>query len=101
MIAREMFEEFKGRFGPLINRADIPNDRRLFVYVDRTVIRFVSPAHPRELDARYVASIGSDDRPFSGKFLVAHNFAFDKDHVLCSVNKTCLCDTFSIFYCKR
>lgn len=85
MIAREMFEEFKGRFGPLIDRADIPNDRRLFVYVDRTVIRFVCQHIFRELDARYVASIGSDDRPFSGKFLVAHNFAFDKDHVLCSV----------------
>ena len=26
-----------------------------------------------------------DDRPFSGKFVVAHNFAFDKDHVICSV----------------
>lgn len=85
MIAREMFEEFKGRFGPLIDRADIPNDRRLFVYVDRSVIRFVCQHIFRELDARYVASIGSDDRPFSGKFLVAHNFAFDKDHVLCSV----------------
>ncbi len=39
----------------------------------------------RNLDARYVISIGADDRPFSGSFLVAHNFAFDKDHLLCSV----------------
>ena len=85
MIAREMFEEFKGRFGPLIDRADMPNDRRLFVYVDRSVVRFVCQHIFRELDARYVATIGADDRPFSGKFLVAHNFAFDKDHVLCSV----------------
>ena len=85
MIAREMFEEFKARFGPLIDRADLPNDRRLFVYVDRTVVQYVCQHIFRELDARYVASIGTDDRPFSGKFLVAHNFAFDKDHVLCSV----------------
>jgi len=85
MIAREMFEEFKARFGPLIDRADLPSDRRLFVFVDRTVVKFVCQHIFRELDARYVASIGTDDRPFSGKFLVAHNFAFDKDHVLCSV----------------
>jgi Ni,Fe-hydrogenase III large subunit len=36
----------------------------------------------RDLDARYVISIGMDDRPHSGTFIVAHNFAFDKDHVL-------------------
>jgi Ni,Fe-hydrogenase III large subunit/Ni,Fe-hydrogenase III component G len=85
MIAREMFEEFKARFGPLIDRADLPSDRRLFVYVDRAAVKFVTQHIFRELDARYVASIGTDDRPFSGKFVVAHNFAFDKDHVLCSV----------------
>jgi Ni,Fe-hydrogenase III large subunit/Ni,Fe-hydrogenase III component G len=39
----------------------------------------------RELDARYIISIGADDRPYSGKFLVAHNFAFDQRHLLCSV----------------
>jgi Ni,Fe-hydrogenase III large subunit/Ni,Fe-hydrogenase III component G len=85
MIAREMFEEFKARFGPLILRADLPSDNRLFVFVDRSVVKHVCHHIFRELDARYVASIGSDDRPFSGTFLVAHNFAFDKDHVLCSI----------------
>ena len=85
MIAREVFEEFKARFGPLIQRADLPSDRRLFVYVDRSAVQYVCQHIFRELDARYVASIGSDDRPFSGTFLLAHNFAFDKDQVLCSV----------------
>ena len=85
MIAREMFEDFKVRFGPLIERADLPSDHRLFVYVDRSAVKHVCQHIFRELDARYVASIGTDDRPFSGKFLVAHNFAFDKDHVLCGV----------------
>lgn len=85
MIAREMFEEFKARFGPLIQRADLPSDHRLFVFVDRSAVKYVCQHIFRELDARYVASVGSDDRPFSGTFLVAHNFAFDKDHLLCSV----------------
>ncbi len=85
MIAREMFEEFKHRFGPLILRADLPSDSRIYVYVEPSAIRPVCQHIFRELDARYVVSIGSDDRPFSGKFLVAHNFAFDKDHLLCSV----------------
>jgi Ni,Fe-hydrogenase III large subunit/Ni,Fe-hydrogenase III component G len=85
VIAREMFEEFKARFGPLIQRADLPSDNRLYVFVDRSAVKYVCQHIFRELDARYVASIGSDDRPFSGTFLVAHNFAFDKDHLLCSV----------------
>lgn len=85
MIAREMFEEFKARFGPLIDRADLPRDNRLFVYVNRSAVKYVCQHIFRELDARYVASIGADDRPFSDKFLVAHNFAFDHDHLLCSV----------------
>ncbi len=85
MIAREMFEEFKARFGPLIQRADLPSDGRLFVFVDRSAIKHVCQHIFRELDARYVTSVGVDDRPFSGTFLVTHNFAFDKDHVLCSV----------------
>jgi len=85
MIAREMFEQFKQRFGPLILRADLPSDRRLFVFVDPSSVKYVCQHIFRELDARYVASIGSDDRPYSGNFLVAHNFAFDRDHLLCSV----------------
>ena len=85
MIARDRFEQFKQKFGPLIRRADLPSDQRLFVFIDSASVKYVCQHIFRELDARYVASIGSDDRPFSGKFLVAHNFAFDKDHLLCSV----------------
>ena len=85
MNARQMFEEFKARFGALIQRADLTSDRRLFVFVERSVLKYVCQHIFRELDARYVASVGSDDRPFSGNFLVAHNFAFDQDHVLVSV----------------
>ncbi len=85
MIAREMFEKFKQQFGPVILRADLPGDSRLYVYVERSAIREVCQYVFHDLDARYVISIGCDDRPFSGKFLVAHNFAFDKDHLLCSL----------------
>ncbi len=85
MIAREMFEQFKERFGPLIQRADLPSDSRLFVFIDPSAVKFVCQHIFRELDARYVTTIGADDRPFSGKFLVTHNFAFDAHHLLCSV----------------
>jgi len=85
MIAREMFEEFKAKFGALILRADLPNDHRLFVFIDRSAVRSVCEYIFRDLNARYVVSIGADDRPFSGDFLVAHNFALDHDNVLCSV----------------
>jgi Ni,Fe-hydrogenase III large subunit/Ni,Fe-hydrogenase III component G len=85
MIAREMFEQFKQRFGPLIVRADLPSDQRLFVYVDPSSVKYVAQHIFRELDARYVATIGADDRPYSGKFLVSHNFAFDREHLLCGM----------------
>jgi len=85
MIARERFEQFKQKFGPLIERADLPSDRRLFVFIAPSSVKSVCEYIFRQLDARYVVSIGADDRPYSGKFLVAHNFAFDKDHLLCSV----------------
>ena len=84
MIARAMFERFKQRFGPLIKRADLPSDNRLFVFIDASSVKFVCQHIFCDLNARYVASIGVDDRPYSGNFLVAHNFAFDKDHLLCS-----------------
>ncbi|HXZ34344.1 MAG TPA: NADH-quinone oxidoreductase subunit C [Terriglobales bacterium] len=84
MIALDMFEQFKQRFGPLIKRADLPRDNRLFVFVDSSSVKHVCQHIFRDLDARYVASIGVDDRPYSGNFLVAHNFAFDRDHLLCS-----------------
>ncbi len=85
MIARMRLEQLRGKFGEAILRADIPGDDRLFVYVEPVVIKEICGYIFHELDARYVISIGSDDRPYSGKFQVAHNFAFDQDHLLCSV----------------
>jgi Ni,Fe-hydrogenase III large subunit/Ni,Fe-hydrogenase III component G len=85
MIARERLNQLKERFGPAIQRADLPGDNRLFVFVESFALKDVCQYVFRDLDARYVVSIGLDDRPFSGKFLVAHDFAFDRDHLLCSV----------------
>jgi Ni,Fe-hydrogenase III large subunit/Ni,Fe-hydrogenase III component G len=85
MVARERLNQLKEKFGPAIQRADLPDDSRLFVFVGPAAVKTICEHIFRDLDARYVISIGADDRPFSGKFLVAHNFAFDRDGVLCSV----------------
>ncbi|HNQ87222.1 MAG TPA: NADH-quinone oxidoreductase subunit C [Verrucomicrobiota bacterium] len=85
MIARETLNALKTRFGPALIRADLPADNRLFVWVLPEVVRDLSRYVFRDLDARYVISIGADDRPFSGNYLVAHNFAFDRDHLLASL----------------
>ncbi|HUI66693.1 MAG TPA: NADH-quinone oxidoreductase subunit C [Nitrospirota bacterium] len=85
MIARERLNQIKEKFGSTLLRADLPDDRHLFAFVERAAIKAVCKYLFRDLDARYIISIGVDDRPFSGTFLVAHNFAFDKDHVLCSI----------------
>ncbi len=85
MVARDRLEQLKEKFGPAIQRADLPGSTRLFVYVDPAAVKQVCQYLFRDLDARYVISIGADDRPFSHRFLVAHNFALDRDHILCSV----------------
>jgi Ni,Fe-hydrogenase III large subunit/Ni,Fe-hydrogenase III component G len=85
MIAREKLNQLKAKFGPAIQRADLPSDGRLFVFVEPAAIKPICQHIFRDLDARYVISIGADDRPFSGKFMVAHNFAFDREHLLASV----------------
>jgi len=85
MIAREKLDQLKAGLGSVIRRADLPSDRCLFVFVEASALKIVCQHVFRGLDARYVTSIGADDRPFSGSFMVAHNFAFDRDHLLCSI----------------
>jgi Ni,Fe-hydrogenase III large subunit/Ni,Fe-hydrogenase III component G len=85
MIARERLNQLREKFSSAMLRADLPSDRQLFVWVKPEAVRDLCRYIFRDLDARYVISIGADDRPFSGGFVVAHDFAFDKDHVLCSV----------------
>lgn len=85
MIARSLIEQLKQKFGTQIQRADLPGENRLFAFVDPAAVKPVCQHLFCGMDARYVASIGTDDRPYSGKFLVAHNFAFDRDHLLCGV----------------
>ena len=85
MKARERLEQLKQKFGPAIERADLPNEDRLFLYVDPAAVKPLCSYLFRDLDARYVITIGADDRPYSGHFLVVHDFAFDKDGLLGSV----------------
>ena len=75
----------KEKFGASLLRADMPKDRRLFLYVEPSALKEICRYIFIDLDARYITCIGVDDRPFSGSFMVVHNFAFDKDHLLCSV----------------
>ena len=85
MSARDVLNQIKGKFDGTILLMDVPEDNRLFLYIRKDKIRDLVRYVFRDLDARYVISIGMDDRPHSGTFLVAHNFAFDKDHVLLSL----------------
>lgn len=84
MPARALLQRLHESFRDGIRRADIPADNRLFVWLDPAAVRSVTRHVFRDLDARYVVGIGADDRPFSGDFIVAHNFAFDGDHLLTS-----------------
>ena len=85
MSAHVVLKRITERFTPVIQRTDVPEDGRLFLYVEPQALREMCRYIFRDLDARYVVGIGLDDRPVSGKFLVAHDFAFDREQVLCSV----------------
>ena len=88
MDAHKRLNQLKEKFGSQILRADFPNENRLYVYVEPQALKAVCRYVFRDLDARYIISIGADDRPFSGDFLVFHDFAFDKDKILLSIITT-------------
>jgi Ni,Fe-hydrogenase III large subunit/Ni,Fe-hydrogenase III component G len=85
MFDQARLNRIKERFGASLLRADMPADKALFLYVEPAVLKEICRYIFTDLDARYVVSIGVDDRPFSGSFMVLHNFAFDRDHLMCSV----------------
>ncbi|RME95303.1 MAG: Fe-S-binding domain-containing protein [Verrucomicrobia bacterium] len=82
MKAREKERTLRERFGAAIRRTDVTSPGRWCLYVAPEAIREVCRFVFREMDARYVISVGMDDRPYSGRFLVSHNFAFDRDGIL-------------------
>ncbi|MGO8699376.1 MAG: NADH-quinone oxidoreductase subunit C [Limisphaerales bacterium] len=85
MPARAKLSALKETFGRAILRADLPSEQVLFVYVQPGAIKAVCAHVFRQLDARYVISVGQDDRPFSGNFLISHHFAFDREHLFCCI----------------
>jgi Ni,Fe-hydrogenase III large subunit/Ni,Fe-hydrogenase III component G len=85
MSARKVLEKIKEKFNGVIVRVDVPADNRLFLYVRPESLKSVCGFLFRDLDARYAVGIGMDDRPYSGGFLVAHDFALDRENVLASV----------------
>jgi len=85
MALSKKVQQLKDKFGPAIQQVDLPSDNRLHVYIDPASVKPICQYIFRDMNARYVISIGCDDRPYSGKFQVLHHFAFDTDKVLCSI----------------
>ena len=63
MDARARLNQLKEKFGSSILRADVPNDSRLYVYVDPEALKAICRYVFRDLDARYVISVGADGAP--------------------------------------
>ncbi len=85
MAAREILNTIRERFADLLVRTDIPADNRVYIWIKPDSVKDVCKFVFRDLDARYCVGIGIDDRPYSGDFMVAHDFAFDKENVILSV----------------
>jgi len=85
MGSHDILNKIREGYGTSITRADIPADNRLLVFVRPDSVKSLANYLFRDLDARYCVGIGIDDRPYSGDFLVVHDFAFDKGNVLFSL----------------
>ena len=85
MSAPKILNDARMKFGAGVLRADVPADNRLFIYIDAGIVTKFCHYMFRDADARYIVSIGADERPYANRFMVAHNFAFDSEHLLCSV----------------
>ena len=85
MAAHAILNLLNARFEGGIRRSTIPSDDRLYVTIEPRIVREACLYVFADLDARYVISIGVDDRKHGEGFLVAHNFAFDREHVLMSL----------------
>ena len=85
MKSRELLDTINTRFVNAVLRTDIPDDTRLIVHIRRETLKEVARHIFRDLDARYCVGIGIDDRENSGGFMVAHDFAFDRDNILLSL----------------
>jgi Ni,Fe-hydrogenase III large subunit/Ni,Fe-hydrogenase III component G len=85
MGSRDILNKIRESYGASITRADIPADNRLLLFINRDSVKPLAGYLFRDLDARYCAGIGMDDRPYSGDFLVSHDFAFDRENVLASL----------------
>jgi Ni,Fe-hydrogenase III large subunit/Ni,Fe-hydrogenase III component G len=88
MNAHERLNQIRAHFGTSLLRADMPGADRLVLYVEPLQLRLICQFIFHDLDARYVATMGADDRPYAdtgGGFVVFHNFSFDADSLLVSV----------------
>lgn len=85
MNSVEIVNKLKEKFGQAIRRSDIPGNGRFYIQVAPDSIKDICDSVFNEFQARYITSIGADERPYSGDYLVAHNFAFDRDNLLCSI----------------
>jgi Ni,Fe-hydrogenase III large subunit/Ni,Fe-hydrogenase III component G len=83
--ARTLVSTLRGRFAGALLRVDQPADDRLLLHVAPGALRALCAHLFEACGARYITSTGADDRPFSGTFLVAHDFALDADGVLLAV----------------
>lgn len=74
-------KELRGLFGADLEGAESPGPTRLFVDVDRRVLRAASNALAG-LGGRYMVGIGYDEIARRGTLGLIHTFAFDADHAV-------------------
>ena len=85
MGSRDILNKIRVSYGASITRADIPAENRLLLFVKPDSVKTLANYVFRDLEGRYCVGIGMDDRPYSGDFLVFHNFALDRENVFVSL----------------
>ncbi len=83
--AAAVVDPLRDALGPALRAVAAPRAGRLVLEVEADAVCAAVERLWKDLGARYVISVGSDLRHAGGGFEVLHCFAFDREHLRCTV----------------
>lgn len=79
MTRSQVIENARQRFGPKIKEVSEPADGRVYLTIDKQDLVALAEFLFKEMDARFLITVGTDRREQNGTFEVLQIFALDED----------------------
>jgi len=81
VTAARVRETIAARCNGVLRSATAPHGDTLHFTVEKTAMRAVVEGLVNRLHARFMISVGTDKRPITGDFAIAHLFSLDSEHL--------------------